>query len=159
MQRRVRQRIVQWLIVKRRSTRLPFSRDNTRDVSISLLILLVTWSCHSASRVRTSTDSRWTVPTALNLIDHGTSRLDNYALLIKQNEFYAVLCVGIDKKVIQPLSSLDQCRDGHLYNFFPIGVALLAAPEVYVIRKGAWIASAFPWLARRVKNPYRRQLL
>jgi hypothetical protein len=79
--------------------------------------------------------------------------------LIKQNEFYAVLCVGIDKKVIQPLSSLDQCRDGHLYNFFPIGVALLAAPEVYVIRKGAWIASAFPWLARRVKNPYRRQLL
>ena len=60
--------------------------------------------------------------------------------------------------MIRPLKSLAQCANGHFYNFYPIGVAVLAAPEVWVIRRFASAVHASRW-DRFVKNPYRRRLL
>lgn len=134
----------------------PFSRR--LDVTICAALFFMVWFCHALSRNWTSTDSRWTIPTALSILDRHSARLDHFAPLIEQDKFYAIDCVK-DSTVIRPLHSLAQCAGGHLYNFYPIGVAVLAVPEVYVIRKLAAVANATPWISGMVKNPYRRRLL
>lgn len=134
----------------------PFSRR--LDVTICAALFFMVWFCHALSRNWTSTDSRWTIPTALSILDRHSARLDHFAPLIEQDKFYAIDCVK-DSTVIRPLHSLAQCAGGHLYNFYPIGVAVLAVPEVYVIRKLAAVANATPWISGMVKNPYRRRFL
>jgi hypothetical protein len=128
------------------------------DVGICFAIFVFVWLSHASSRTWTSSDSRWTIPTALNIIDRGSANLDNYASMVEQNNFYAIDCV-IGETTIRPLKSLAQCAGGHLYNFYPIGVAVLAVPEVYLIRKLTLVADGIPWVRRLIKNSYRRRLL
>ncbi len=130
----------------------------TCDYVLCIGLFFVTWIFHSTSRVWTSTDSRWTIPTAVSIIDDHTARLDKYVTLIEQNNFYAIDCV-VGKTQIRPLTSLAQCPGRQFYNFYPIGIPVLAVPEVYVIRRLASAVNATPWISRFVKNPYRRRLI
>jgi len=128
------------------------------EIAICAGLFFAVWFSHALSRNWTSTDSRWTIPTALSILDHRSARLDQYAPLIEQDKFYAIDCLK-GSTVIRPLHSLTQCAGGHLYNFYPIGVPVLAVPEVYIIRRFAAIANAVPWVSGLVKNPYRRRFL
>src|SRR5581483_10097604 len=127
------------------------------DLALCCCLLVAVWIAHATSRTWTSTDSRWTIPTALSIINDHTASLDRYASLIAQDNFYAIDCVT-GQTVIRPVKSLAQCTNGHCYNFYPIGVDVLAVPEVFAIQKLVHAVSGSP-LARSVKNPYRRRLL
>jgi len=127
------------------------------DLALCCCLLVAVWIAHATSRTWTSTDSRWTIPTALSIINDHTASLDRYASLIAQDNFYAIDCVT-GQTVIRPVKSLAQCTNGHFYNFYPIGVDVLAVPEVFAIQKLVHAVSGSP-LARSVKNPYRRRLL
>ncbi|NUQ00481.1 MAG: hypothetical protein HUU35_11570, partial [Armatimonadetes bacterium] len=69
---------------------------------------------HFASRVDTSFDSRWTLPTAMSLLTEGDLDLDEYPAAHDPTE-YRIRRIG-----------------GHLYHNFPPGPALLAVPVVAV---------------------------
>ncbi len=71
-----------------------------------------------SSRNITSTDSIWSIHTALSIIREGNTDLDEYQALIAatRDHDYAV------EKI-----------DGHLYSLYPIGASLIAVPFVWVI--------------------------
>ena len=106
------------------SSRTSLSRCRDEYI-LCISLFLLTWTCHSLSRIWTSTDSRWTIPTALSIIDDHTANLDKYTSLIEENDFYAIDCL-VGTKQIRPLTALAQSAGGHFYNFYPIGVAVLA---------------------------------
>jgi hypothetical protein len=62
-------------------------------------------------------DSRWSIPTAVSLVDHGDFDLDEYLPVLEARGFYFT----------------DHVRD-HYYTVYPLGVSLLAAPAVVVLR-------------------------
>jgi len=99
---------------------------------------------HALSPVLTSGDSRWTVPVALSLLERGDANLDEYLDLIRANGYYAAECVRPPDAVMGP--AMGDCAGGHIYNWYPIGVPVLAAPLVYVIRTALNLAQ--PWPAR-----------
>jgi len=84
----------------------------------SLIIFFVVFVAHFDSKVVTSSDSRWTIPTALSIIKEHNTNLDEYRNLIIANQYYAIDSVN-----------------GHLYSKFSIGTTLLSLPFVYLIDK------------------------
>lgn len=80
----------------------------------------------------TSGDSRWTVPVALSLLERGDTNLDEYLDLIRANGYYAAECVRPPEVAVGP--AMGDCAGGHIYNRYPIGVPLAAAPVVLAIR-------------------------
>ncbi len=96
--------------------------------AVSVLIFLV----HALSPVLASGDSRWTVPVALSLLERGDTNLDEHLDLIRLNGYYAAECVRGQQVVLGP--AMGDCAGGHLYNHYPIGVPLLAAPAVALVR-------------------------
>jgi len=99
---------------------------------------------HALSPALTSGDSRWTVPVALSLLERGDTNLDEYLDLIRENGYYAAECVRPPDAVAGP--AMGDCAGGHIYNRYPIGVPVLAAPVVFAIRVSLDLAE--PWLAR-----------
>jgi hypothetical protein len=81
-----------------------------------VFVFLLVWLIHAESSVITSGDSRWFLPTAVSIIEHGNINLDEYAERIEEDEFYGIEAV-----------------DGHYYNQFPIGTALLSLPPVWFV--------------------------
>src|SRR6266481_524238 len=79
--------------------------------------------------VSTMFDSRWTIPVALSLLDHGDTNLDEYHDLIEREQHYAVECVEADGAI-----SLGNCN-WHYYNWYPVAVPVLASPLVFGLRK------------------------
>jgi hypothetical protein len=98
---------------------------------------------HALSPALTSGDSRWTVPVALSLLERGDTNLDEYLDLIRENGYYAAECIRPPGAVVG--SAMGDCTGGHIYNWYPIGVPVLAAPVVFVIRAALDLAG--PWLA------------
>jgi hypothetical protein len=92
---------------------------NHRWLLVCLIFFLVI-IIYGLSRVRTPSDSRWSLPVAFSLLREGNLNLDEYQQEIKQNNYY-----GVEK------------IRGHWYSRFPPGVAFLIAPVVPVIKWGA----------------------
>jgi len=84
-----------------------------------------------------SYDSYYVVPTALSLIRHGTTAVDEFVPGAPEVSRYAVETVN-----------------GHWYNYYPIAVPVLASPLVAVISFGtAAAAKLFPGAAARAPHP------
>ena len=53
------------------------------------IIFTITFGVHALSPRTSSGDSRWTVPIALGIIEHGDTSLDRYGELLQRERFYA----------------------------------------------------------------------
>lgn len=105
-------------------------------------------------------DSRWTVHTALSLLHERNADLNEYLPLLKRDRFYGIECLLPDGRRLFPVSSVEQCAGGSLYNFYPVAVPLLVSPLVGALEWGLKIAQ--PWLAPlapQMRTAVRRQLL
>jgi hypothetical protein len=99
------------------------------------------WATHALSPVAVSGDTRWTVHSALSLLAHGNLRLDEFGSQLGTERFYSIECILAGGARIYPVASLDQCRAGHLYHFYPPMGALLAAPLLPLVRAAGAVAS------------------
>ena len=84
------------------------------------IVFIVVAAVHALSPVGASYDSRWTVPVVVSLLERGDTDIDEYAALVEPDNQYSVVKAG-----------------GHLYNWYPIGGPLLAAPVVVAIQGAA----------------------
>jgi hypothetical protein len=67
---------------------------SAHNLAVCGVLFVFVWTTHSVSRNWTSSDSRWTIPTALSVIDDHTAKLDKYSELIEQSDFCAIDCVS-----------------------------------------------------------------
>jgi hypothetical protein len=88
------------------------SGDTFTAGSIAVLVFAI----HLASPIRTSFDSRWTIPTAASIVYRGDIDLDEYDSILRP-EYYAI-----------------ERRGDHSYNRYPIGASLLALPLIASLR-------------------------
>ena len=98
---------------------------------LAAFVFLLTFAYHATSPVSQQGDSRWTVFTAVSLLREGNLDLNEYPQREQEWNFYAIECVS-DAGRRYPITSLTQCPNGRLYNFYPIAISLLAAPTVAV---------------------------
>ena len=63
----------------------------------------------------------------MSLWQHGDTNLDEYSPTIRNNDYYAIECVGPDGRVRR---AGPEPYEGHLYNSYPIGGPVLTAPLV-----------------------------
>jgi hypothetical protein len=92
-------------------------RQRRRDAD---LVVLVVFVVTAVSPVITSYDSRWVVPTAISIERHGDLNLDEYGPAIERAHGYAI-----------------QRVNGHDYDVFPWGTAVLVTPIVVIADRGA----------------------
>src|SRR5262245_54861037 len=110
--------------------------------------------------VSTQGDSRWTIPTALSFIHGRGGDLHDYASAIEASGFYATECIEPDGSRRFPLSSLNQCSGGHLYNFHPIAVSLMAIPFVNLLETSMRVARPLlAPIAGRTGRPWASSLV
>jgi hypothetical protein len=101
----------------------------------------------------TSLDSYWTVPTALSLIRHGSTAVDDYVAAAPPTARLTLECVPAEGPAFRYHSGAG-CPGGHWYNFFPTGVAVLALPPVLAMKLAAGLfAAVFPGAAGMVSQP------
>jgi len=120
-----------------------------RTFCILLLILSVVFACYFNSNNITSWDSTWTIFTAMSMIKQGNVDLDEYRDKIESDDY----------KV--------ESVNGHIYNYFPIGTALIAAPFVWAIdaslniglSKLPQIQASLPFLCSLFSTRFRLALL
>jgi len=96
-----------------------------------LLIFLAVFLVHGLSPLPLSGDSRWTVLVADSLLEEGNTNLDEYLPVIKETEYYGVECVRAGKEILG--ASMEDCREGHIYNWYPVGGPLIATPFVFAL--------------------------
>lgn len=92
-------------------------------VALSFAILAVLSAIYAFSPVRTSTDSRWSLHTAMSLVRGHGGDLTEYMPALKRYDFYAITYEG-----------------GRPYTYYPIGVSILAMPAVAM---AWWVRPAF----------------
>ena len=79
----------------------------------------------------TSFDSYWTVPTALSIVRHGATNVEEYVPVAAWQSHYALECVPADGPPV--LWGKDpSCAGGHVYNLYPVAVSVIAAPVVWL---------------------------
>ena len=80
-----------------------------------------------------SYDSYWSVPTALGMIRHGSTAVDEFVSSAPVDSHYGLECVPA---VGPPLGygQANGCPGGHWYNVFPIGVSVLALPLIFLMQ-------------------------
>ncbi|MHB8079478.1 MAG: hypothetical protein ACYDIE_09500 [Candidatus Krumholzibacteriia bacterium] len=86
-----------------------------RERLLAALLLATVFAVHALSPIHQTGDSTFAIPTASSLIRTGNIDIDEYADLAAFSPGFAHLRVG-----------------SHLYNAFPLGTSLLAAPFVLV---------------------------
>jgi ABC-type maltose transport system permease subunit len=85
-------------------------------VGLYACIFVAVFCAHFGSGVSTYSDPRWTVHTARSLIHEGNTDLDEYLPKLEADDFQGVEQV-----------------DGHYYQIFPIGAAVISVPFVIVL--------------------------
>lgn len=80
-----------------------------------------------------SYDSYWSVPTALSIMRHGSTAVDEFVPSAPPDSHYGLECVPA---VGPPLlyGQAKGCHGGHWYNFYPIGVPVLALPLIFLLK-------------------------
>jgi dolichyl-phosphate-mannose-protein mannosyltransferase len=101
-----------------------------------LALFLGVFIIHLASGVTAGGDSRWVVPTAVSIYQHGDTDLNEYPNLLTEWDNYWIDLV-----------------DGHHFSRFPIGPALLALPFVYSMDTVmTWTSSSFTGLEETLQR-------
>lgn len=88
----------------------------SQPVNAVIIIFFVVLVSHFSTKLYTSGDSIWSIPTAISIVKEGNVNLDEYKDIAEAYSYYGIRVV-----------------DGHLYNDFPIGVSLLALPFVFAV--------------------------
>ena len=83
---------------------------------VSAALFGTVWLCYLPGTMGCS-DSMWSIPTAVSLVDHGDITLDEYRSILEARQFVLTERIG-----------------GHVYNLYPIGTSILAMPGVIVLR-------------------------
>lgn len=89
-------------------------RVKLREACLAILIGVLVLAVYLNSGNRFSSDSKWTIHTALSLVREGNADLDEYRAFVEQHDEYGAL----------------ETFNGHVYTNFPIGPSLLAVPFV-----------------------------
>jgi len=80
-----------------------------------------------------SYDSYWSVPTALSIIRHGSTAVDEFVPSAPPESHYALECVPPVGPPV-PYGFANGCPGGHWYNLYPIGVPVLALPLILLLK-------------------------
>ena len=110
------------------------SSENMRSILSTptpWIIFALVFGVHALSPRTTSGDSRWTVPVAVSILNHGDTNLDEYSELVRREQYYAVECV--DAGGVTRNAGPGGCA-GHLYNLYPVAVPALGLPFVLALR-------------------------
>lgn len=92
----------------------------------------------------TSNDSFYTVPTALAILHHGTTAVDEFVPIAPAASHYAVECVPPHGPAVS-YDAANGCPGGHWYNAYPLGPSLLALPFIAIIQLiASAISTLFP---------------
>jgi hypothetical protein len=102
---------------------------------IAAILFVGVWLCYLPGNMGCS-DSRWSIPTAVSLVDEHNADLDEYAPLLRANRFVFTHEI-----------------DGHRYSIYPFATPLIAAPAVIALRPIASavrrrLPSLWAWLQR-----------
>ncbi len=92
-----------------------------------LRLLAGVWLVYSICPPFLSYDSYWSVATAVNLLERGTTQVDRFVAGAPREADYGLECVpaaGAPRKA----RVAEGCADGHWYSYFPVGTAVLALP-------------------------------
>src|SRR5437773_4884888 len=79
-------------------------------------VAAVVWLCYLPGNMGCS-DSMWSIPTAVSLLDHGDADLDEYRGLLEWREYTRTERVG-----------------GHVYTIYPVGTSIVAIPGIVLLR-------------------------
>jgi len=90
---------------------------------LAFAIFAILLAIYAFSTVRTSSDSRWSLHTAMSLVRGHGGDLTEYMPALKRNDFYSIEYPG-----------------GRPHTYFPIGVSILAVPAVAI---AWWVRPAF----------------
>ena len=124
-----------------------------RRVPVGLRLFLLALLVYSICPPFTSNDSYWTVPTALSLIAHGSTAVDEFVARTPLVSRHGLECVPRDGQGVK-YDNANGCPNGHWYNWSPVGVSMLSAPLVLLMKLAAGIfAAAFPRAGRMVSQP------
>jgi hypothetical protein len=94
-----------------------------RCIAVSCAIFAVMLAVYVLSPVRTSTDSRWSLHTAMSLVRGNGGDLTEYMTALQRNDFYMI-----------------DYSSGRPRTFYPIGASILAMPAVAI---RSWIEPGF----------------
>ncbi len=135
------------------------SRSALPDLRLAGILFLVVFLVYCLSPNATPFDSRWTIPTAMSILNEGDTDLDEYLPLLEADGFYMIECTG-SAAGWRLVHSRGECPDGRLRNFYSVAVAFLAVPPVAAMR--AAVSAAQPLLrplAEGSSSPVVRRLL
>jgi hypothetical protein len=91
------------------------------------------WLIYSVCPPFLSYDSYWSVATAVNLLERGTTNVDRFVAAAPPDADYGVECVPAQGA--PRMKSAEGCAGGHWYSFFPLGTPVLVAP-LFLALKG-----------------------
>ena len=92
------------------------------------------WLVYSVCPPFLSYDSYWSVATAVSLMEHGSTRVDQFVAGAPRVADYGLECVPAEGPAVGKPGQ-EGCPGGHWYNTFPLGTAVLVLP-FFVLMKG-----------------------
>lgn len=131
------------------------------EIGIGVALALLVFVTHALSPVSQPYDSRWTIHTATSLIHQGNFDLDEYLPLLEAEGFYHIECVFPDGSRIRRVYSAGDCKGGHFYHFYPLGMPLLVAPAVAALEFGTRMAQPAlgEWGERHLRTDIHQEFL
>ncbi|TGK34477.1 dolichyl-phosphate-mannose--protein mannosyltransferase [Leptospira gomenensis] len=127
--------------------------------SASFWIFLLVFFVDLVLPISPVSDTIWNVPTTVSILKTGNFDLDEYPDLVAERSGYAI-----------------RNSRGHLYNYFPVGVSILAIPQVFLLMQingtreilrhlpeaerfiaAGWIALSVSFLYRALRGRYGRK--
>lgn len=103
-----------------------------RSIPTGARLFLAALLVYSCCPPFTSYDSYYVVPTALSLLRHGSTAVDEFVPKAPPVSYYAVECVPAGKPAIG-VDLARGCPGGHYYNYFSPGVPVLATPVIALV--------------------------
>ena len=103
--------------------------------SRGLCLFAAVWLVYSICPPFLSYDSYWSVATAVSLLEHGSTRVDQFVAGAPRQADYGLECVPAEGPALAK-PALEGCPGGHWYNNFPLGTAVLVLPLLGLMKGG-----------------------
>jgi hypothetical protein len=111
-----------------------------RSFVLPAALFAAVWLCYVPGNMGCS-DSMWSIPTAVSLLDHGDANLDEYLPVLKARGFVLTQRIG-----------------DHYYTIYPLGASIMAMPGVLALRPVAAAVTRFaPTLWTALANTQSRR--
>src|SRR5450756_778083 len=95
------------------------------------------WLVYSICPPFLSYDSYWSVATAVSLMEHGSTRVDQFVAGAPRVADYGLECVPAEGPPLK-LHAAQGCPGGHWYSNYPMGTPFLVLP-LLLLMKGALV--------------------